>query len=219
MDKALLIFAKQPLPGKVKTRLSPPFSLQEAADIYRCMLSDTLAKVADLPGTERFLFFEPASGAADFFRKAFPGIRIFPQEGDELGERLKKAFEAVFALGFKSVAAIGTDSPDLPLTHLVESFRLLEGCGADVVFGPAADGGYYLVALENFCPGLFHDIPWSTNRVLEKSMEAAASLGLQVAILPVWYDMDTVDDLKRFLAAGSPEYAPRTFRFLLEKRT
>jgi len=216
MDKALLIFAKQPLPGKVKTRLSPPFSLQEAADIYCCMLSDTLAKVADLPGTEKFLFFEPASGAADFFRKAFPGIRIFSQEGDELGERLKKAFEAVFALGFKSVAAIGTDSPDLPLSHLVESFRLLEGGGADVVFGPAADGGYYLVALGDFCPGLFHDIPWSTNRVLEKSMEAAAFSGLQVATLPVWHDMDTFDDLKRFLAAGSPEYAPRTFRFLLE---
>lgn len=219
MDKALLIFAKQPLPGKVKTRLSPPFSLQEAADIYRCMLSDTLDKVADLPETEKFLFFEPAPGVADFFRKAFPEIRILPQEGDGLGDRLKKAFETVFALGFKSVAAIGTDSPDLPLSHLVESFRLLEGCEADVVFGPAADGGYYLVALGDFCPGLFHDIPWSTSRVLEKSMVAAAAFGLQVVNLPVWHDMDTVDDLKRFLAAGSPEYAPRTFRFLLEKGT
>jgi len=218
MGKALLIFAKQPLPGKVKTRLSPPLSLQEAADIYRCMLSDTLAKVADLPGAESFLFFEPASGALDFFRNAFPGIRIFPQEGDALGERLMKAFEKVFALGFRSVAAIGTDSPDLPLSHLEESFRLLEEGGADVVFGPAADGGYYLVALGTFCPGLFHDIPWSTNRVLEKSNEAAAAFGLQVMTLPVWHDLDTVEDLKRFLVSGSPENAPRTFRFLQEKR-
>jgi uncharacterized protein len=217
MDKALLIFAKQPLPGKVKTRLSPPLSLQAATDIYHCMLSDTLAKTVDLPGVERFLFFEPSSGAAEFFRNLFPGIRTFPQMGDGLGERLKKAFETVFSLGFESVAAIGTDSPDLPLSHLQEPFRLLEEEGADVVFGPAADGGYYLVAFRSFCPGLFRDIPWSTNRVLEKSMEAAASLGLKVACLPVWHDMDTVEDLKRFLASGNPEYAPRTLRFLRER--
>ncbi len=218
MNKALLIFAKQPLPGKVKTRLSPPFSPQEAADIYRCMLSDTLAKVAGLPGVKIFLFFEPSCGASDFFRTSFPGIRIFPQQGDDLGERLKKAFEMVFDLGFESVAAIGTDSPDLPLLHLQEPFRLLQDEGADVVFGPAADGGYYLVALGRSYPGLFRDIPWSTSRVLETSLEAASSLGLQVKSLPVWHDMDTVEDLKRFLAAGNPDYAPRTLRFLREKR-
>jgi rSAM/selenodomain-associated transferase 1 len=216
MDKALLIFAKQPLPGKVKTRLSPPFSPQEAADIYRCMLSDTLAKVAGLPGVEIFLFFEPSCGAVDFFRENFPGIKIFPQQGEGLGERLKKAFEMVFGLGFESVAAIGTDSPDLPLLHLQEPFRLLQDEGADVVFGPAVDGGYYLVALGRSCPGLFRDIPWSTSRVLEESLEAASSLGLQVKSLPVWHDMDTVEDLKRFLAAGNPDYAPRTLSFLRE---
>jgi len=216
MDKALLIFAKQPLPGKVKTRLSPPLSLQEAADIYRCMLSDTLAKVADLPGVQSFLFFEPSSGAADFFRKDFPGIKAFPQVGGGLGERLMKAFETVFALGFESVAAIGSDSPDLPLSHLEDSFRLLDDESADIVFGPAADGGYYLVALGSFCPGLFCDIPWSTNRVLEKSMETATSLGLKVVNLAVWHDMDTIEDLKRFLAAGNPENAPLTCRFLRE---
>jgi len=218
MNKALLIFAKQPLPGKVKTRLSPPFSPQEAADMYRCMLSDTLARVAGLPGVEIFLFFEPSCGAADFFRKNFPGIRIIPQQGEGLGERLTKAFEMVFGLGFESVAAIGTDSPDLPLFHLQQSFRLLQDEGADVVFGPAADGGYYLVALGRPCPGLFRDIPWSTSMVLEKSLEAASSLGLQVKSLPVWHDMDTVEDLKRFLAAGNPDYAPRTLHFLREKR-
>jgi hypothetical protein len=214
MNKALLIFAKQPLPGKVKTRLSPPLSLQEAADVYRCMLSDTLAKVADLPGVSVLLFFEPAPGAAGFFLRDFPGVRIFPQEGDGLGERLEKAFERVFALGFKSVAVIGTDSPDLPLAYLEEPYRLLEENGVDVVFGPAVDGGYYLVASGRFYPGLFRDIPWSTNRVLEKSMETAASFGLQVVSLPVWHDMDTVEDLKKFLAVGNPDYAPRTLRFL-----
>ncbi|RQW84178.1 MAG: glycosyltransferase [Geobacter sp.] len=217
MDKALLIFAKQPLPGKVKTRLTPPFSFQEAADIYRCMLSDTLTKLTDLPGVEKFLFFESSPGAEDFFQKAFPGVRTFPQQGDGLGDRLEKAFETVFALGFESAAAIGTDSPDLPLSYLEEPFRLLEEGGADVVFGPAVDGGYYLVALERSCPELFRDIPWSTNRVLERSMASAATLGLRVECLPIWHDMDTVEDLKKFLAAGNSEYAPRTLRFLREK--
>jgi len=216
MNKALLIFAKQPLPGKVKTRLSPPFTFQAAADIYRCMLSDTLRKVAELSGVEVILLFAPSCGATDFFRNNFPGIRAFPQQGEGLGERLEKAFATAFSLGFESVAAIGTDSPDLPLSYLEESFRFLEAGGADAVFGPAADGGYYLVALRSIHPGLFWNIPWSSNQVLEKSLTAAATLGLRVACLPVWHDMDTVDDLKRFLAGGASEYAPRTLRFLRE---
>ncbi|MGA7827635.1 MAG: TIGR04282 family arsenosugar biosynthesis glycosyltransferase, partial [Geobacteraceae bacterium] len=210
MNKALLIFAKQPLPGKVKTRLSPPFSLQEAANIYCCMLSDTLAKLADLPGIEKFLFFEPSCGAADYFRRNFPEIKSFPQQGDGLGDRLEKAFETVFALGFESAAAIGTDSPDLPLTLLQEPFRLLEEGLADVVFGPAMDGGYYLVALAGPCPGLFHKIPWSTKDVLTRSLVAATAIGLRVENLPVWHDMDTVQDLKRFLAGGDSACAPLT---------
>jgi len=216
MDKALLIFAKQPLPGKVKTRLAPPFTFQAAADIYGCMLSDTLVKVAEMSGVERLLFFEPSCGAAGFFRENFPGIRVFPQQGNGLGERLDKAFKTAFSLGFESVAAIGTDSPDLPLPYLEESFRLLEKGAADAIFGPAADGGYYLVALRSYHPGLFRNIPWSTNQVLEKSLAAATALGLQVACLPVWHDMDTVEDLKRFLAGESSEYAPHTLRFLRE---
>ncbi|MHC1697687.1 MAG: TIGR04282 family arsenosugar biosynthesis glycosyltransferase [Geobacteraceae bacterium] len=218
MNKALLIFAKQPLPGKVKTRLSPPCSFQTAAEIYRCMLTDTLVKVAELSAVERILFFEPSCGAVDFFRGIFPGVRAFPQQGDGLGERLENAFETAFSLGFESAAAIGTDSPDLPLSYLEESFQLLEMGGVDAVFGPAEDGGYYLIALGSSCPGLFRNIPWSTNQVLEKSLRSATSLGLQVACLPAWHDMDTVEDLKRFLLDGSPEYAPRTFRFLRENR-
>jgi hypothetical protein len=218
MNKALLIFAKQPLPGKVKTRLSPPLSLQEAADLYQCMLTDTLAKLADLSVVEKFLFYEPSCGAADYFRINYPEIKAFPQQGDALGSRLEHAFETVFSLGFESVAAIGTDSPDLPLAYLEEPFRLLEKSTAKVVFGPAADGGYYLVALAGPCPELFCDIPWSTKDVLERSMAAAAVVGLQVESLPVWHDMDTVDDLKRFLAGGDANCAPRTLSFLQEKR-
>lgn len=214
MDKALLIFAKQPLPGKVKTRLSPPFTFQAAADIYGCMLSDTLVKVAEMSGIERLLFFEPSCGAAGFFQENFPGIRAFPQQGAGLGERLEKAFETAFSLGFESVAAIGTDSPDLPPLHLEESFRILEVGGVDAVFGPATDGGYYLVALKSYDPRLFRNIPWSTSQVLEKSLMAATTLGLQVACLPVWHDLDTVEDLHRFLVGGSVEYAPRTLHFL-----
>ncbi|MGA7827483.1 MAG: DUF2064 domain-containing protein, partial [Geobacteraceae bacterium] len=134
-----------------------------------------------------------------------------------LGDRLEKAFETVFALGFESAAAIGTDSPDLPLAYLKEPYRLLAEGIADVVFGPATDGGYYLVALAGPCPELFHDIPWSTTGVLERSLAAAAAIGLQVMRLPDWHDMDTVNDLKRFLAGGDSDCAPLTLRFLREK--
>jgi rSAM/selenodomain-associated transferase 1 len=216
MNKALLIFAKQPYPGKVKTRLSPPLSLHEAAELYRCMLSDTLAKVVVLSGVEKIIVYESSPGAGQFFRTAFPGVRCFPQQGAGLGERLEKAFEKVFGLGFELVAAIGTDSPDLPVSHLEESFRLLERNAADVAFGPASDGGYYLVALKSFLPEVFRKIPWSTGQVLEKSVEVVMTLGLRVVYLPVWHDLDTIEDLVRFLLGGGTGGAVRTRQFLIE---
>ncbi len=218
MNKALLIFAKQPLPGKVKTRLSPPFSLQEAANIYCCMLSDTLAKLADLPGIEKFLFFEPSCGAADYFRRNFPEIKSFPQQGDGLGDRLEKAFETVFALGFESAAAIGTDSPDLPWRSSKNPIRLLEEghCGCRVWSGNGwrlLPGGFSRAVSRTF----------SRNSLEHKRCAGRGARRQQLLsvcgsrIYRIWHDMDTVQDLKRFLAGGDSACAPLTLRFLREK--
>ncbi|MRR57942.1 MAG: glycosyltransferase [Deltaproteobacteria bacterium] len=214
MKQALVIFAKQPVPGRVKTRLSPPLSPSDAARLYLCMLSDTIEAVASLNHVERFLFFEPSDGAEDFFRDAWPDLTVVPQQGGGLGERLENAFARLFSAGFDAVAAIGTDSPDLPAEYVEDAFRILEERRADVVFGPVEDGGYCLVAMGRLHPELFRDIPWSTGMVLERSEAAAVSLGLGTARIPAWHDIDTGRDLERLLREGNPDEAPRTRRFL-----
>lgn len=216
MKKALLIFAKQPVAGMVKTRLTPPLSPAEAAELYRCMLADTIERVTSIPGVERLLFFQPGEGSEGYFRDSFRHLTLFPQEGAGLGERMENAFGRVLAAGFEAAAVVGTDAPDLPREYVEQSFRLLGEGKAEVVFGPAADGGYYLLALGRLIPQLFRDIPWGTGAVMRKSRETADSLGCASAALPLWHDVDTAADLGRFLAGGNPDAAPRTRRFLLE---
>jgi rSAM/selenodomain-associated transferase 1 len=214
MRQALIIFAKQPVPGRVKTRLSPPLSPADAARLYLGMLTDTIETFASFTTTDTFLFFEPSDGAEAFFRDAWPDLTVFPQQGGVLGERLENAFAGLFNAGFDAVAAMGSDSPDLPRAYVEAAFRYLEEGSAEVVFGPVEDGGYCLVAMGRLHPELFRGIPWSTGRVLEKSEQAAISLGLGTARLPAWHDLDTVGDLDRLLREGNPDAAPRTRRFL-----
>lgn len=216
VKKALLIFARRPIPGKVKTRLSPPLSPREATDLYQCMLEDVLENTSVLCNVDRLLFFDPGDDAEVFFQERYPGPRLFPQQGDGLGERLEHAFGVAFAMGYDAVAVIGTDSPDLPSGHVRDAFRCLEEEKADVVFGPATDGGYYLVASRKPHCGLFRGIPWSTGEVLVKSERNADSLGLTTVRLEVWHDLDTVDDLRRLFLGGNPDGAERTLRFLRE---
>jgi rSAM/selenodomain-associated transferase 1 len=213
VKKALLVFAKQPVAGRVKTRLSPPLSARDAAELYRCMLTDTLERVASLRQVEVILFFDPSHGTEAYFRETWPGLTSFPQEGDGLGARLENAFARVFASGFTVAAAMGTDSPDLPLTHVEEAFRILEEGAADVVFGPTTDGGYYLVAMAQLYPNLFRAIPWSTVRVLAESRVRADADSLAVTLLPEWEDMDTIAELKRFTLRETARNAPLTQEF------
>jgi len=214
MKEALIIFAKQPVAGKVKTRLVPALSAVDAAGLYSCMLRDTLIKVASLQDVDRILFVvdEPGSGA--FFHESFPGIQIFPQTGNNLGEKMAAAFAAVFSLGYQAAAIIGTDSPDLPLTFIEEAYRMLQEHQAEAVFGPSEDGGYYLLAMGQLHNNLFAGIHWSTGRVLQQSLENAEKTGLRVAQLPVWYDVDTIEDLARPVLRDSNNCAPLTRGFI-----
>jgi uncharacterized protein len=213
VKKALLVFAKQPVAGRVKTRLSPPLSARDAAELYRCMLADTLQRVTSLRQVEVILFFDPSHGAEAYFRETWPDLTSFPQEGNGLGARLENAFSRVFASGFTVAAAMGTDSPDLPLTHVADAFRTLQESAADVVFGPTTDGGYYLVAMGQLYPELFRAIPWSTGRVLAESRVRAEADSLAVTLLPEWEDMDTIAELKRFVLRETARDAPLTLEF------
>lgn len=215
MKKALLIFAKQPRAGKVKTRLVPALSAEDAAALYGCMLTDTLTKVESLQEVDKFLFFAQEPGASAFFHEFFPGMHIRPQAGKDLGERMETAFDAVFSMGYRAAAVIGTDSPDLPVAFIEEAFRILDGRRADAVFGPSEDGGYYLLALRQPYHELFHEIHWSTGNVLLQSLEKAEFLGLTVAKLPVWHDVDTVEDLARPEIMEESNCAPLTRQFLM----
>jgi uncharacterized protein len=212
MKKALAVFAKAPLPGRVKTRLVPALTPEEGAELYRCMLLDTLARVRTLP-VDTVIFYE---GEADFFRDLVPGGQLIPQQGIDLGERLQNAFEALSLLGYRDRAAIGTDAPDLPLAFIEEAFRFLES-GSDAVFGPAEDGGYYLIALAGASGALFSDIPWSGPQVLATSRQRALESGFTTSLLPTWYDVDTFQDLLRPGLANPENGAPLTRAFLKER--
>lgn len=196
-SRALIIFAKNPLPGAVKTRLSPPLTPEDAASLYRCMILDTIHMATALRGVSPFIFFQEDPGAADFFRILAPGTISHPQVGEDLGERMKNAFAKIFSSGFSAVAIIGTDSPDLPPEFIMKAFALLAHEQTDVIFGPAEDGGYYLLALKRVWEELFTGLPWSSSGLLAASVTRAGKLCLGSSLLPAWYDIDTAADLDR----------------------
>lgn len=213
-SRALIIFAKKPAPGAVKTRLAPPLTAESAAELYACMLQDTLDLAQTLAGITSFIFYQDDPDAAGFFATAVPGIAAEPQQGDNLGMRMKKAFTEIFSRGFSKVAIIGSDSPDLPAEYVFAAFTQLEDKQTDVVFGPSVDGGYYLLALKRVWDELFMDIPWSSAAVLAISAAKAKDSHLGVALLPPWYDLDTPADLERPELLDESCPAARTGAFL-----
>lgn len=209
MKRSLAIFAKTPLPGLVKTRLSPPLSLQQGAELYRCMLLDTIARVQEL-NADTVLFYE---GEHDFFHKAASHATLIRQHDGGLGTRLEQAFDQLAELGYHSRVVIGSDAPDLPLVYLEDAFARLEA-GSDTVFGPASDGGYYLVAVRGGMGSIFQGIPWSTEKVLETSLKQAQASGFSSTLLPPWYDVDSYQDLLRPGLSDPLNGAPLTRSFL-----
>lgn len=211
--QALIIFAKLPVPGRVKTRLIPPLTAVEAGRLYECMLRDTLCRTSRLAGMDHMLFYADEPGAEPFFRQLAPSYPLFPQQGKDLGERMANAFDTAFTHGYQGVAIIGSDSPDLPLAFIENAFANLTN-GKAAVFGPSEDGGYYLVALGEMHAELFRGIEWSRNDVLAKSLGKAAEAGIRVALLPGWYDVDTIEDLQRPELRDRENDAPLTREFI-----
>lgn len=208
MKKALIIFAREPVPGKVKTRLARDVGEQAAAELYAAMLADVLEKAVSLDDVRLLVFWALETGILPDGPE-FQGLEMLEQQGADLGERMKNAFIRAFNLGIDACCCIGSDLPDLPLDYIRQAFRELEQPETDVVFGPAEDGGYYLVGMKKINDRLFADIAWSTPLVLETSLEHARELKLNTCLLPVWYDIDLIGDLRR-LASLPGQSAPRT---------
>lgn len=194
LKTALGIFAKQPVAGRVKTRLCPPFSAAEAAALYRCSLEETVA-LAVAAGFAPVIFFD---GNVDWFQQAFPGVRLVPQGEGGLGVRLERALKLLRAEGCEAVAIIGSDSPDLPATLLAEAFAALRE--ADSVVAPARDGGYVLIGERRHVPELFRDIPWSTDQVLAITRRRAVEAAVELREIGGWEDIDDIESLRRLLA-------------------
>lgn len=224
MSALTIIFAKEPVPGEVKTRLSPPLRLEDACRLYHAFLEDILEEMGRLPRMDLGLAYTPA-GAGDFFRRLTgKSVRVIPQEGRDLGERMLRTLSWSFGAGCQTVLLRGSDTPDLPGAFLAEARERLSTGAAQVVLGPSRDGGYYLIGLKAPYPALFAGIPWSTGRVLDETLKRAAQLSLQVHLLPYWSDIDTHADLLAFLArphpAGQPGWrSDRVGRELLRQPT
>jgi len=218
MPNALVIVAKAPVIGQVKTRLCPPLSAAEATELFRCFLVDTVARARTVPDAQICLAFTPADSEA-LFRALLPfPLRYLPQRGNGLGERLVNIFADLLHEGFTRVVIMDSDSPTLPTAYLQEAFTLLGDPGNDAVFGPCSDGGYYLVGARAVHHGLFENITWSTASVLTETRAQARLHQLNVALLPAWYDIDNGADLHKLAAElgrlDGNAGVPRTRAFL-----
>jgi len=206
-DAALVIFAKAPVPGQVKTRLCPPLTSDEAATLHGSFVLDTLERTNLAVGKlklslDRYLACTPSSMHVFFkIMEERQRVRLIDQVGEDLGQRMTHAFETMFARGYQRALIVGTDVPSLPLDYYRQAIGRLEQ--HDLVLGPAQDGGYYLIGLKKPAPALFEDIPWSTDRVLTLTCEIADRLGLSRARLPEWRDVDSIDDLQALIEACS----------------
>ena len=227
---AFALMAKAPRVGRVKTRLIPPLSPEDAAELSRCFIRDMAENVAQIARSQRgigVVAFTPPDDAAAFDGLLPPGFHLLPQRGADLGERLLHAGEDLLAAGFAALCLINADSPTLPQARLAEATQLLRQPGDRVVLGEADDGGYYLIGLKRAHAHLFHRIDWSTSRVFRQSVERAGEIGLEVARLERWYDIDDAATMARLHGEvamtppamqhpGSAFPAPATSRFLRE---
>ncbi|MFL6246744.1 MAG: TIGR04282 family arsenosugar biosynthesis glycosyltransferase [Thermoanaerobaculia bacterium] len=205
----LLVFARLPELGKVKTRLAADVGDERALEIYEAMLRDLLAGIGtSTPELEIEVMWAPtenANGAA--LRRAFGPHATAMQTGEGLGDRLSMALsERFFFHRAEKIVAIGVDDPSLSRELIDRAFALLES--VEYVLGPAADGGYYLIGCRalSYDPSIFQDIEWGTSTVLASTLQRIAAIERTVALLPRRHDIDTAADLEQYVAEG--HFAP-----------
>jgi len=213
----LLVVAKRPVAGGAKTRLCPPLSPEQAAELYACFLRDALQLIRNTPGVQPAIAYLPAAALA-FFSALAPDFETVLQRGANLGERLDYCLSAYLQRGYRRAVIMSSDVPNLPGSLLRQAFQGLQQ--ADVVLGPCDDGGYYLIGLKRPAPRLLREVRMSTSHVTADTLALAAEEGLRVRLLPGWYDVDDARTLTRLVAelANTPDSAPHTRRFLEHHR-
>jgi rSAM/selenodomain-associated transferase 1 len=216
MHRALLVVGKAPRAGLAKTRLVPPLLPDDAAQLYRGFLCDSVAMALEL-GWERVSLVYP-HGSDHALRSLLPpAVHFFQQPGEGLQDALVSAFASHFGLGFDRVVLIASDTPTLPSTIPEQACVALET--HDLAIGPSVDGGYYLIGMRKLHAALFEGIDWSTHQVFRQTMARATGLRLRIFATPEWYDVDEPDDLIRLRAdlESSPTLSARHTRAALDK--
>jgi hypothetical protein len=220
---AVIAFARAPVPGRTKTRLIPALGPEGAAELYRCFLLDTLEALGDVPAEIIVAAAAPedVEALSASLSAHQVGAEVIVQSGADLGERIANAVRHALAQGHCAAVVIGTDAPDLPPRVIGRALQLI--ASHDLVLGPCVDGGYYLIGLRAVVPSLLRDIDWSTDTVLSDTIKRASDLGLTVALLEPWEDVDTPGDLLRLrerlarrVLAGEPIPCRRTWDCLCD---
>ncbi len=206
--------AKAPRAGKVKTRLQPPLSAEDAAALNVCFLRDTaenIAVVAREGGAQGLICYTPVGDEAAFDGLLPEGFALIAQRGDGFGERLLCAAADILSCGFGAACLIDSDSPTLPSSALRAAVAELARPGERVVLGPSDDGGYYLIGMKRAESQLFERVRWSTQHVYAETVERVHEAKMELVELPKWYDVDDAATLaileRELLNAEGPQFA------------
>jgi hypothetical protein len=229
---ALALMTKAPRAGQVKTRLVPPLTNEEAAQLNRCFLQDTGAAIsiccsglsAQSPGwpiVRGVAVYTPVGSESDYTDILPADFSLLPQRGNNFGERLYFAAEDLFKCGFDAVCLIDSDSPSIPAENFAQAIELLSLPGDRIVLGPCDDGGYYLIGLKRLHRELFERIDWSTERVFEQTSQRATQIGVRIHELLRGFDVDDRTTLHRLCDEllgknARNSIAPQTTEFLRE---
>ena len=209
--------AKAPVPGTVKTRLVPPLTEEQAAELYGALLLDQLEHLSVFDDANLYIAFAPDE-AAELIKSLAPGgFHCFPQRGADLGARMHEVFAELRRRGHRNSVIIGGDLPPVPLDTLRQAFAQLAPTEKRVILGPSRDGGYYLIGMNQSAPEIFSGMTWSHDRVLAQTTEKLADMGIAFGLLPAWFDIDTIADIERLRAISEPTVRgamKRTLAFL-----
>jgi uncharacterized protein len=216
MKSAIIIMAKVPIAGLVKTRLQPFFTPIESAELATCLLQDTANK-AQIASKNVILAYSPNDGENHLRKLVGSEILFIPQTGEGLGERIICAFVDVFVQDFDCVLMIGTDSPSISASLLETAFAALKNC--DSVIGETLDGGFYLIGLKRFIPEIFDGVEWSSSKTFLQTLSNINKIDLSVFQLPILYDVDTPKDIELLMNDKNIRgTAPQTFQYLSTKK-
>jgi len=211
-NNALVLFAKAPIAGEVKTRLQPEITPENSARLQEAMIKDSISLMSEINNVEKIIYFLPIEKKY-VFEKFIDGLpfHLNCQNGIDLGKKMENSFHDLFNKGFFRVVVIGTDSPTLPKEYISKAFIDLNN--ADMVIGPSIDGGYYLIGFKEKVLPVFSPVEWGSNKVLLQTEELIKKHNLKLSLLPIHYDIDTIEDLRYLkthlkLLSRSGEHVP-----------